>query len=348
MLDGSFLIRTGVSVCGKLDITNCDFKFETHYPNLLPGVHMADKRVKEKAVIAVAEYSSDQIRNLIYIIRGVQVMLDSDLAMLYQVETRTLNQAVKRNIARFPERYRFQLTEEEYANLKSQNVISSSENNYGGRRKLPYAFSEQGIAMLSSVLHSDTAVQVSLRIMDTFVEMRRFIANNQLLFEKISSVELKQLEYQKETDEKFDKVFSLIESHKESEQTIFFEGQIYDAFSLLISLIQEAQKDIILVDSYVDVGTLNLLAKKNPGVDVKIITYPGTRLTTGDVSKFNSQYPNLIVDSSSKSFHDRFLILDGKMVYHIGASLKDAGKKCFGISLWKDQESIKNLLSRVK
>jgi hypothetical protein len=202
--------------------------------------------------------------------------------------------------------------------------------------------------MLSSVLHSDTAVQVSLRIMDTFVEMRRFIANNQLLFEKISSVELKQLEYQKETDEKFDKVFSLIESHKESEQTIFFEGQIYDAFSLLISLIQEAQKDIILVDSYVDVGTLNLLAKKNPGVDVKIITYPGTRLTTGDVSKFNSQYPNLIVDSSSKSFHDRFLILDGKMVYHIGASLKDAGKKCFGISLWKDQESIKNLLSRVK
>lgn len=180
---------------------------------------------------------------------------------------------------RFPENFRFQLTAEEYTSLRSQFVTS---NGRGGRRYLPYAFTEQGIAMLSGVLRSDVAVQMSIRIMNTFVEMRRFIANNALLFERISSIELKQLEYQKSTDERFDKVFQCIDNHAESQQKIFFDGQIYDAFSLLVSLIQKAEREIVLIDGYVDVNTLNLLAKKQPNVRVKCYTYASARLTNQD------------------------------------------------------------------
>lgn len=198
------------------------------------------------------------IEKLIYIIRDKQVMVDSDLAMLYQVETGALNRAVKRNIKRFPEDFRFQITAEEYENLKCQSGISSlNENGYGGRRTLPYVFTEQGISMLASVLHSDAAVNVSIGIMRAFVEMRCFIANNALLFERISNVELKQLEYQKQTDEKLEQIFEYISEHEETSQKVFFDGQIYDAFSLIVSLIQKAEKEIMLIDGYVDVGTLN-------------------------------------------------------------------------------------------
>ena len=194
------------------------------------------------------------IEKLIYIIRDKQVMVDSDLAMLYQVETGALNRAVKRNIKRFPEDFRFQLTAEEYENLKCQSGISSlNENGYGGRRTLPYVFTEQGISMLASVLHSDAAVNVSIGIMRAFVEMRRFIANNALLFERISNVELKQLEYQKQTDEKLEQIFEYISEHEETSQKVFFDGQIYDAFSLIVSLIQKAEKEIMCIDGYGDV-----------------------------------------------------------------------------------------------
>ena len=262
------------------------------------------------------------IKSLIYVVRGQQVMLDSDLAMIYQVETKVFNQAVSRNIERFPENFRFQLTKEEFDTLRSQIATS---NGRGGRRYRPYMFTEQGIAMLSGVLRSDVAVQVSIRIMNTFVEMRRFIANNALLFEKVSDIELKQLEYQKNTDEKFDKVFRYIEDHAESEQKIFVDGQIYDAFSLITSIIRKAQKEIILIDGYVDVDTLNMLAKKNAGVDVKIYTYANAQLTEKDAAKFNAQYPTLTV-KKTQVFHVRFIILDGGTAYHIGASIKDAGK----------------------
>lgn len=270
-------------------------------------------------------------------------MLDSDLAMLYQVETKVFNQAVSRNIERFPENFRFQLTKEEFEALRSQIATS---NGRGGRRYRPYMFTEQGIAMLSGVLRSDVAIQVSIRIMNTFVEMRRFIANNALLFEKVSDIELKQLEYQKSTDEKFDKVFQYIEDHAESEQKIFFDGQIYDAFSLITSIIQKATKEIILIDGYVDVDTLNILAKKNIGVDVKIYTYASAPLTNRDAANFNAQYPTLTV-KKTQVFHDRFIILDGKTAYHIGASIKDAGKKCFGISVLEDPGMVTDLLNRL-
>ena len=305
---------------------------------------MVKNEQEQTTDIIPAITETKEIKSLIYVVRGQQVMLDSDLAMLYQVETKVFNQAVSRNIERFPENFRFQLTKEEFDALRSQIATS---NGRGGRRYRPYMFTEQGIAMLSGVLRSDVAVQVSIRIMNTFVEMRRFIANNALLFEKVSNIELKQLAYQKSTDERFDKVFQYIEDHAESEQKIFFDGQIYDAFSLITSIIQKAQKEIILIDGYVDVDTLNILAKKNTGVDVKIFTYASARLTNTDAANFNAQYPTLTV-KKTQVFHDRFIILDGKTAYHIGASIKDAGKKCFGISLLEDPGMVTDLLNRLR
>lgn len=288
---------------------------------------------------------------MIHTIRRQQVMLDFDLAALYGYEVRRLNEQVKRNLARFPEDFMFQLTKEEVDVMKSQFATSPDSNFFagqeGGRRKPPYAFTEQGIYMLATVLKGKAAEQQSIFIMRAFREMRHFIANNALLFEKISEVELKQLEYQKSTDEKFDKVFHYIEDHAEAEQKIFFDGQIYDAFSLITSVIQKAQKEIILIDGYVDVNTLNILAKKNAGVDVKIYTYPGASLTNADVSNFNAQYPQITV-KRTVVFHDRFIILDGSVVYHVGASLKDAGKKCFGISLITDPTIALELVNRLK
>lgn len=284
------------------------------------------------------------IKNLIYLIRGRQVMLDSDLAELYQVETKVFNQAVKRNMERFPKEFCFQLTREEYNSLRSQIVTSKGK---GGRQYLPYVFTEQGIAMLSAVLRSDVAIQVSIRIMNTFVEMRRFMTNNSLVINRINELEVKQLSYQKDTDEKFDKVFQYISEHEEVSQKIFFEGQIYDAFSLLTELVSKAEKEITLIDNYVDVGTLNILAKKQENVKVQIYTVKRTRLSTTDINNFNQQYPALSVDYTEE-FHDRFLIIDGTLAYHVGASLKDAGKKCFAINRIEDRANILNILKRIK
>lgn len=304
---------------------------------------MKDKIINEdKDAMELSDRGID-ISKLIYVVRGKQVMMDSDLAALYQVETKIFNKAVSRNIERFPENFRFQLTNEEFDALRSQIATS---NGRGGRRYRPYMFTEQGIAMLAGVLRSEVAVKVSIHIMNTFVEMRHFISNNAVLFEKVSDIELKQLEYQKNTDEKFDKVFRYIDDHAESEQKIFFDGQIYDAFSLITSIIQKAHKEIILIDGYVDVNTLNSLAKKNASVDVKIYTYASAQLTKRDVTIFNSQYPTLTV-KKTHVFHDRFIILDRKTAYHIGASIKDAGKKCFGISMLKDPEMVADLLKRL-
>jgi len=287
--------------------------------------------------------SNTVIQNLIYVIRGKQVMIDSDLAKLYQVETKVFNQAVKRNIIRFPDSFHFQLTEEEFESLRSQIVTS---NGKGGRRYLPYVFTEQGIAMLSAVLRSDIAVQISIRIMETFVEMRHFISNNELLFEKISNVELKQLEYQKNTDDKLDVIFNHISANAESNQKVFFDGQIYDAFSFIVELIEKASVDIKLIDNYVDIDTLNILRRKLPGVTVTIYTHSNTPLNNTDVNTFNSQYPTLTINHI-QSFHDRFLIIDNSIAYHIGASIKDAGKKCFAISLMEDNNLAQNIINRL-
>lgn len=293
--------------------------------------------------------SSEKIQGLIYIVRGKQVMLDSDLARLYQVETKVFNQAVKRNIKRFPESFRFQITEEEYNSLRSQFVTSK-----GGRRYLPYVFTEQGIAMLSAVLRSDVAIQVSIRIMETFVEMRRYMANNELLYKKVNDLETHLIEsdiqhkaFEQKTDERFKEVFDYIAQHQESSQKIFFDGQIFDAFSLLAEIVSQANKSIILIDGYVDIGTLNILSKKKKAVDVCIYTFSNTKLSAQDITNFNAQYPKLEV-RYTRAFHDRFLILDNTKAYHIGASLKDAGKKCFGINKIEDSGVIRDILQRVQ
>ena len=287
--------------------------------------------------------SDKTIRNLIFVVREQQVMMDSDLAALYQVETKVFNQAVKRNIARFPDAFRFQLTNEEYEGLRSQIVTS---NGRGGRRYLPYVFTEQGIAMLSAVLNSDIAIQVSIQIMTAFVEMRRFLVNNTVLFEKISEVNWRQQEFEKKTDERFKKVFNYIAEHNEVKQKIFFDGQIYDAFSLLVELVGKAEKTIILIDNYVDVNTLNILAKKKRNVNACIYTVKQTKLTAADVRNFNRQYPKLEVKYTG-AFHDRFLIIDDNSAYHIGASFKDAGRKCFAINIILDHEIVKEVLMRL-
>jgi len=310
------------------------------------------KEVLSKKEVPAKEIVQPAIEKFIYVIRDKQVMVDSDLAMLYQVETKALNRAVKRNIKRFPEDFCFQLTIEEFEFLKCQIGTSKildeqKSDGRGGRRTLPYVFTEQGISMLASVLHSEVAIDVSIGIMRAFVEIRRFIASNALLFERISNVELKQLEYQKRTDEKLEQIFEYISDHEEVSQKVFFEGQIYDAFSLIVSLIQKAEKEIALIDGYVDVGTLNLLSKKKENVSVTIYTHECTRLSGTDVGNFNAQYPALAV-KYTRAFHDRFLILDRETAYHVGASLKDAGKKCFGINLIQDEGIIRDIMQRLE
>ena len=222
---------------------------------------------------------------MIYTIRGKQVMLDSDLASLYQVTTKRLNEQVSRNKNRFPAEFMFRLTKEEYENLRSQFATSSEDYAHGGRRYMPYAFTEQGIAMLSAVIKSDIAVKVSIRIMNSFVEMRKFLFSNQQLFSRLDRVELKQLE----TDKKLEEVFNYIASNTEVKQKIFFDGQIYDAFSFIADLIGKVQSKRILMDNYVDVNTLNILCKKNTGVDVLTATAGKGNLSTKDINKFNAQ-----------------------------------------------------------
>lgn len=296
-----------------------------------------------------------EIQSLIYVIRGRQVMIDSDLAMLYQVETKSLNRSMKRNIKRFPEDFCFQITKEEFENLRCQFGTSSDNNSgHGGRRYYPYVYTEQGIAMLSAILRSDIAVQVSIKIMKTFVEMRKYLVSNSLVLEKINGLEVHQIQadiqqeaFEKATNERFEQIFNYIEAHNPEKQKIFFDGQIFDAFSLFTELIRRAKNKIVLIDGYVDIGTLNILAKKNNNVSVLIYTLPGARLTKSDIEKFNAQYPKLEVKHTT-AFHDRFLLLDDNEGYHIGASIKDAGKKCFGINRMEDTGVIRDILQRAE
>lgn len=291
------------------------------------------------------------IKDRVYWIRGKQVMLDFDLAEIYGYEVKRLNEQVKRNNRRFPEDFMFQTTREEVELVKSQFATSRKgtlfEGQEGGRRKLPYAFTEQGIYMLATVLKGELAEQQSIFIMRAFKEMRHFIANNALMFEKINAIELKQLEYQKDADEKFGRIFEYMAEHEESNQKIFYDGQIFDAFSIFADIIGHAKKEIILIDGYIDVVTLNILAKKNAGVDVLAYTLPSARISTQDINNFNAQYPTLTVKRTT-AFHDRFLIIDGVEGYHIGASLKDAGKKCFGINKIEGADDVKDIMKKAQ
>ena len=268
-------------------------------------------------------------------------MLDSDVARLYHYETKNINKAMKRNIERFPEDFCFQLTKKEIENLKFQIGTSSLEKeNYGGRRYLPYAYTEQGISMLAGVLKNDIAIQVSISIIRAFIEMRKFIANNSNMLNRLTTVEYKLLEH----DKKFDEVFNELQKNQGSEftQKIFFDGQIYDAYSLIIEIIKTAKNKILIIDNYIDDSILKMLQKKNKDVEVVILTSKNSNITQLDIQKFNKQYPILKLAYTNK-FHDRFIVIDNKELYHCGASLKDLGKKCFAISKIEDKEYIEKI-----
>ena len=281
----------------------------------------------------------NSIESKILNIRNKQVMLDSELAAIYGIETKVFNQAVKRNIERFPDEFRFQLTEEEMNTFfkpasRSQIVTLNSSGNLRGSniKYRPYAFTEQGGAMLSAVLRSKTAVKVSIEIMNAFVQMRHYLQENANIISRLTNTETKLLEH----DKNFERIFAALESNpKTKKEGVFFQGQIFDAYVFFQNIIQKAKKEIILIDSYVDLSVLEQLSKKKSGVQVTIYTDSKTKISALDVQKFNLQYPQLTLNYTSK-MHDRFLIIDNKTVYHIGASLKDLGKKCFAFELMEE------------
>ena len=281
--------------------------------------------------------SNEELKNLIYTIRGKQVMLDSDVARLYHYETKRINETVKRNSERFPIEFCFQLTSQEYEVLKSQIATS---NIRGGKQKLPYVFTEKGILMLSGLLKNEVAIEVSIKIVEVFVEMRKFLSSNGQLFERLTNVEYKLLEH----DKKFDQVFDQLQNEENIKQKIFFEGQIYDAYSLIIDIIKKASKKILIIDNYIDDSVLKMLTKKNKNVEVVILTSNKSNIQKIDIQKFNKEYPILKVAETNK-FHDRIIVIDNKEMYHLGASIKDLGKKCFGINKIEDLDIVEKVIN---
>lgn len=273
--------------------------------------------------------SQSEIENRIFNIRGLQVMIDRDLAEMYQVETKVLNQAVKRNLNRFPGTFRFQLSDKEKFELvtncdRFENLKHASSN--------PFAFTEQGVAMLSAVLRSDIAVQVSIQIMGAFVEMRKLIYSNAGLFQRLEKLEHKQIN----ADQNFEIIFKALESKNQlPEKGIFFDGQVFDAYTFAADLIRSAKNSIILIDNYVNDKTLTVLSKRDAQVQAIIYTGSIGKQLQLDTEKYNAQYPKITVKTIA-NVHDRFLIIDNKELYHIGASLKDLGNKWFAFSKMND------------
>ena len=276
-----------------------------------------------------------KIKNMIYEIRGKNVMLDSDLAMLFGYETKQLNRQVLRNINRFPENYCFQITDTEYISLRCQN--GTLKNGRGEHRKyLPYVFTEYGITMLAGILKSELAIKMSLRIVDIFITMKNYI-NTSLIEQKyFNELTIKNTEDIKLLQESFDKL-----NTKESNNHIFYEGQIYDAYSLLIDILSKAKKEIIIIDNYAGKKLFDII--KNINVKVKIYT---ENIDNISKEKYEKQYNNLEIINTN-IFHDRFIIIDNKVLYHSGASFKDLGKKCFAITKMEDNNILKELLNKI-
>jgi len=274
-----------------------------------------------------------RIQSLIFTIRGLQVMIDFHLAELYGVHTKRLNEQVKRNIKRFPQSFMFQLTEKEWKEIQEKSSNDShtflwSQFATAKRRTRPFVFTEQGVAMLSAVLYSDIAIQASIIIMEAFVGMRNFLLQNASVFQRINTLENKQLL----TDQKLEQVFKVLDaSQPQSEKGIFFEGQIFDAYVFVSGLIKKARKEILLIDNYVDETVFVLLSKRKKEVVANVYTKNINKNLELDAEKHNQQYPGLTIKKLSKS-HDRFLLIDSTEMYHIGASLKDLGKKWFAFS----------------
>jgi len=293
----------------------------------------------------------DSIKSRILTIRGVQVILDRDIAILYGVETKVLNQAVKRNRERFPDRFMFQLTEEELGNWKSQIVTSNpslEQTIKMGVRRAPYAFTEQGVAMLSAVLKSETAIRVSIQIMDAFSAMRRALASIAPILSRLDVVERRQITDRQRNEERFDTIFKAMDGGDFPPQKVFFDGKHYDAYSFARKLVRKAKKNIVLVDNYCDDVTLDILSQKFGGADVLIATTHKSAtkfISPTAVAKFNKQNPTLTIKTVG-SFHDRFLILDGTELYHFGASMKDLGRQYCAITKM-DAMFIPSIMQRI-
>jgi len=270
------------------------------------------------------EISISHIENRIYTIRGLQVMLDSDLAEMYQTETKYINRAVSRNPSRFPEAFAFELTLGEWTNLKFQ--IGTSSAQHGGRRKLPTVFTEQGVSMLSAVLNTEVDIKVSIQIIQAFVAMRKTLGQLHGVIQRLEGVEIKQMQ----TDSKLEQVLKALEKDQPAQQGIFFEGQLFDAHVFASDLIKQARKSLVIIDNYVDETTLLLLSKRKKQVSCTVHTRINTSLKK-DLEKHNQQYPAITL-VENRSSHDRFIIIDNTQLYHIGASLKDLGDKCFAFS----------------
>jgi ORF6N domain len=282
------------------------------------------------------------VQTLIHSVRGVHVMLDKDLAKLYGTETRILKQSVNRNFDRFPSDFMLELTEEEINEWVSQTVIPS-KSFFGGAK--PYAFTEHGIAMLASVLKTPIAVETSLKILRTFVDMRKLIGSHASLLQRMDRFEIKQVEQ----DQRFEQVFKALEGGREMmKQGIFFDGQTFDAYTFAADIIRSAKKSIQLIDNYVDDSVLVLLTKRMEGVSATIYSRTISKILEQDIKKHNDQYEPIELKIFSKA-HDRFLIIDGNIIYHIGASLKDLGKKWFAFSrIEKDAVAILERISKVR
>ena len=277
--------------------------------------------------VANCDLKTMRIESLIRFIREKQVILDTDLAMLYGVETKRLKEQVKRNIDRFPDDFMFELTREELNSLRSQIATS---NGRGGTRYLPYAFTEGGIAMLSSVLKSGIAVEVNIRIMRAFVAMRQFLATNAQVFQRLANIEYHQIE----TDKRIDEVFKRLDANVQPQQGIFYDGQVFDAYQFVSDLVRKAKSSIVLIDNYVDDTVLTLLDKRAGNVTATIYTQHISQQFQLDINRHNTQYPSINVEHFNRA-HDRFLLIDDE-VYHIGASIKDLGKKWFAFTLMQD------------
>jgi hypothetical protein len=267
-----------------------------------------------------------EIEKRIFVIRGEQIILDEDLAAFYDIAVKRLNEQTKRNQDRFPEDFCFQLTNEEYEVLRSQNAtlkIGSGTH----RKYLPYVFTEEGVAAVSAVIKNQKAAEISVLIMRAFVQMRKFLLQNAPLYQRLDRIELKQIS----ADQKFEQIFTALEKDIKPQQGIFFEGQLFDAYSFAADLIKSAKKSLILIDNYVDETTLMLLTKRKIKVAATIYTKKISKQLALDLEKHNSQYSEIKVFAQTQS-HDRFLIIDNIQVYHFGASLKDLGHKCFAFS----------------
>ena len=296
--------------------------------------------MRKKQLICQEKLLNKDIKNLIYTVRGMQVMLDSDVANLFKYTTKNINKSVKNNAEKFPEYYCFQLTTKEYNFLITRRYNITKIGRSNNRKYLPNVFTEYGITMLAALLKSEVAVNISIKIVNTFMQMRKNFSENNQVFERLTSLEYKLLEQEK----KINNILGDLKFEENIKQKIFFKGQIYDAYSIIIDIIKSANKKILIIDNYIDDNVLKMLSKKKKDVEVTILTSIKSNIEKLDIKKFNKEYPILKLEKTNK-FHDRFIIVDNKEMYHLGASIKDLGKKCFGINKIEDVKIVEKIIN---